>query len=198
MNHLIVYAHPNPASFSHALLDTLKAAYEQAGHAVVVRDLYALGFDPVLKGADFQAFKAGSPPADIAAEQAHVAWADVITVIHPVWWTGLPAILKGWVDRVLSFGFAFTYGEGGPEGLLTGKQALLVSCHGTPSEYYTNGMHHALRQTSDVGIFAFCGLEVVDHLFFGAVPSVDDATRKGYLAEAHAAAERHFGPVPAA
>jgi NAD(P)H dehydrogenase (quinone) len=196
VNHLIVYAHPNPASFSHALLEGLKATYEQAGDTVVVRDLYALGFDPVLKGEDFAAMKAGELPADITTEQGHVTWADAITVIYPVWWTGLPAILKGWVDRVFLYGFAYAYGEGGVEGLLKGKKALLVSCHGTPSEYYAE-MQGAMKQTSDGGIFQFCGFEVVEHLFFGAVPSVDDATRQGYLAQAKQAAARHFGAVTA-
>ncbi|MEB3223131.1 MAG: NAD(P)H-dependent oxidoreductase [Candidatus Sericytochromatia bacterium] len=196
MNQLIVYAHPNPASFSKALCDGIAETYRAQGHAVVVRDLYDLGFDPVLKGADFAAMKAGELPADITTEQGHVTWADAITVIYPVWWTGLPAILKGWVDRVFLYGFAYAYGEGGIQPLLKGKKALLVSCHGTPTEYYA-GMQAAMKQTSDAGIFEFCGFEVVDHLFFGAVPSVDDATRQGYLAQAREAAGRHFGAVTA-
>lgn len=194
MNHLIVYAHPNPASLSHALLETLQAAYEAQGHTVRVRDLYALGFDPVLKGRDFEAMQAGAPLADVATEQGHITWADAVTVIYPVWWTGLPAILKGWVDRVLTHGYAFRYDAQGVQGLLKGKKAFLVSCHGTPAEYYAE-MQAAMKQTSDTGIFAFCGFEVTEHLFFGAVPMVDDATRKGYLAQAREAAARHFAPA---
>ncbi|MEB3195936.1 MAG: NAD(P)H-dependent oxidoreductase [Candidatus Sericytochromatia bacterium] len=194
MKQLIVYAHPNPQSFSRAILDTLEASYKAQGHEVVVRDLYALNFDPVLKGSDFVAMKAGQLPADITAEQGHITWADAVTVVYPVWWTGLPAILKGWVDRVFLYGFAYQYGAAGVEGLLKGKKALLVSCHGTPAEYYA-GMQAAMKQTSDAGIFEFSGFEVVEHLFFGGVPSVDDAARQGYLEQVRQAAERHFAPA---
>ncbi|MBM4360725.1 MAG: NAD(P)H-dependent oxidoreductase [Deltaproteobacteria bacterium] len=193
MKHLIVYAHPNPASFSHAVVDTLEATYRAQGGEVVVRDLYALGFDPVLKGSDFVAMKAGNLPADIVAEQDHIRWADAVTVVYPVWWTGLPAILKGYIDRVFLYGFAYAYGPNGAEGLLKGKKVLCVSSHGHPDDVYeANGMRAAMRQTSDVGIFAFSGMDVVEHVFFGAVPSVDDATRKGYLDTVKAAVAKHF------
>jgi NAD(P)H dehydrogenase (quinone) len=198
VKHLIVYAHPNPASFAHAILETVTTTLAGAGHEVVVRDLYALDFEPVLKGSDFQAMKAGALPADIVAEQQHVRWADAITVIYPVWWTGLPAILKGWVDRVFLYGFAYQYGPNGVEGLLSDKKVLIVSNHGTPSDIYAqNGMHAAMKQTSDTGIFRFCGMEVFDHHFFGAVPSVDDAARKGYLAQVEASVRTHFSPASA-
>lgn len=198
MKHLILYAHPNPASLSHAMKETLAEAYKAQGGEVVVRDLYAMDFQPVLKGSDFVAMKAGSLPADILEEQGHVAWADAITVVAPVWWTGLPAILKGYVDRVFLYGFAYQYGAEGVEGLLKGRKVLLVSNHGTPSDIYASiGMHDSLRQTQDAGIFAFCGMEVVEHLFFGAVPSVDEATRKGYLDQVREAATKHFGAVTA-
>lgn len=60
-----------------------------------------------------------------------VSWADTIIVIHPIWWWGAPAILKGWVDRVFSHGFAYTYGPKGPEGLLAGKKALVFTSSGS-------------------------------------------------------------------
>ena len=198
MKHLVVYAHPNPASLSHAMKDLLVETYRSQGSEVVVRDLYALGFDPVLKGSDFAAMKAGNLPADITTEQGHITWADAITVISPVWWTGLPAMLKGYIDRVYLYGFAYQYGAEGVEGLLTGKKVLLVSNHGTPADIYDAiGMHKAMSQTQDDGIYRFSGMEVVDHLYFGSVPSVDDATRKGYLDQLKAAATRHFGAVTA-
>ncbi|MFC5652357.1 NAD(P)H-dependent oxidoreductase [Paenibacillus solisilvae] len=183
MNHLIVAAHPNPESFNHAILQTAVQALKAKGHEVVVRDLYALQFEPVLTLEDFSALRTGQIPSDIKAEQEYIASADVITFVYPIWWTGLPAILKGYVDRVFAYGFAYAYGKDGTiEKLLPGKKGLFINTHGTPGEIYdSNGMTDALKKTSDVGIFEFCGIEVVDHLLFGAVSQVDDAARKEML-----------------
>ncbi len=187
MNHLVVFAHPNPKSFGKGILDTVVKASEEKGAAVKVRDLYELGFDPILKPSDFVAFKEGKVPEDIAAEQEIIRWADVITFIYPVWWTSLPAILKGYVDRVFSYGFAYEYIDGAPNGLLKGKKALLFSTTGTPDELYAaNGMHASMKQTTDQGIFNFSGMEQVSHTFFGAVPYVSDEVRGDYLQKAAA------------
>ncbi len=182
MHHLVLFAHPNNASFSHAILDTVVDGLTAAGHTVDVRDLYALNFQPVLQGSDLAGFRSGNIPDDIRIEQEHVSRADSIIVIHPLWWTGLPAILKGWFDRVFSFGFAYSFNETGLVRLLAGKRAVIFTTHGLPHEAYeSTGMYHALTMTSDTGIFDFCGIEVVRHTFFSSVPSVDDATRKQYL-----------------
>lgn len=182
MNQLIVFAHPNPNSFGKGIVDAIQKASESAGIATRVRDLYQLGFDPTLKGSDFEAFQAGKIPEDLKTEQEHINWADVVTFVYPVWWAGFPAILKGYVDRVFSYGFAYEYADGVPNGLLKGKKALLFSTSGSPNEYYSAiGMHNSMKQTSDEGIFKFSGFEVIDHVFFGAVPHVDDETRRNYL-----------------
>lgn len=187
MNHLVVFAHPNPKSFGKGILDTVVKASEEKGAAVKVRDLYELGFDPILKPSDFVAFKEGKVPEDIATEQEIIRWADVITFIYPVWWTSLPAILKGYVDRVFSYGFAYEYIDGAPNGLLKGKKALLFSTTGTPDELYAaNGMHASMKQTTDQGIFNFSGMEEVSHTFFGAVPYVSEEVRSDYLQKAAA------------
>ena len=189
MKHLVVYCHPNPASFSHAILTTLVATLEAQGHEVVVHDLYARGFDPVLSGADFAALQAGDLPADIRAEQAAVRDADVIDLVFPTWWAGLPARLKGWIDRVFLYGFAYAVTEQGIAGLLGGKQVRIFQTVGHPEAAYAdtgNGMASAMRKTIDTGIFQFCGLTVVGHHYLWAVPYVDDAARKAYLAEIEA------------
>jgi len=181
MNHLLVYAHPNPASFNHAIEETVRHTLEAQGHAVVVRDLYALNFNPVLSAADTAALRSGTPPADIAEEQAHVAWADVVSFVYPTWWVGMPAILKGYIDRVFSYGFAFAYGEQGPIGLLKGKKAFLVSTGGNPEQWYT-AMQEALTHPAD-GSLTFCGIEVLAHKYLPGVLSVDDAARHAMLAD---------------
>lgn len=190
MNHLIVYCHPNPKSFSHAILEAAVTASKDKGHETLVRDLYSIGFDPILKGSDFVGFQSGKAPADIAEEQKHVAWADLITFVYPLWWTGLPALLKGYIDRVYSNGFAYSYGETGPVGLLKGKKAVLFTTMGTPNTYYEqSGMLPAMHLTADTGIMTFCGIDTLQHTFFGGVPMSDDSTRKGMLGQVHAAYE---------
>ncbi len=184
MNHLVVFAHPNPKSFGKGILDTVVKASEEKGANVRVRDLYEIGFDPVLKPADFEALQSGKTPEDIATEQENIKWADLITFIHPVWWASQPAILKGYIDRVLSYGFAYEYVEGVSHGLLTGKKGLIFATTGSPSALFIeNGMQASMQQVADQGILNFCGIEQVKHTFFGAVPYVTDETRKDYLKE---------------
>lgn len=183
MKHLILYAHPNPKSFNHAILNTTVETLQANHHEVVVRDLYTLGFDPVLKSEDFMTFQSGNIPADIKVEQDYISEADVITFIYPVWWTGLPALLKGYVDRVFSYGFAYAYdGEGNQLQLLKGKKGFTVKTHGNLNEYYdATGMTSSLIQTTDTGIFEFVGIEPVGHIALGGVVSVDDESRQQML-----------------
>lgn len=184
MNHLIVFAHPHAESFNHAILNAAVEALQSNGHEVSVRDLNQLRFNPVLTTEDTAALREGNIPADIKTEQEFLAKADVVTFIYPIWWTGLPAILKGYVDRVFSYGFAYQYNaEGGIDKLLAGKKGLLVNTYGTPGEIYESiGMNASLKQTSGGGIFEFSGIEVVDHLLFGGVTSPDaNEARKNML-----------------
>lgn len=184
MNHLVIFSHPNPKSFGKGIVDTIQKAAEEKGDSVRVRDLYSIGFDPILKPSDFEGFQSGNIPEDIKVEQEQVKWADIITFVYPVWWTGLPAMLKGYVDRVLSYGFGYENVDGVLVGLLKGKKGMLFCTTGTPSDIYEeNGMHNSMKQTTDQGIFNFCGIEVVNHAFFGAVPFVSDEIRKEYLSE---------------
>lgn len=182
MNCLIVYSHPNPKSFNNAILQTANEEFKKNGFEVKIRDLYDLNFQPVLKAADFEYLQKGECADDIKIEQDNIRWADLIVFIYPVWWTGLPAMLKGYVDRVFSYGFAYKYGDKGVIPLLTDKKALLLSTQGTPEGFYENsGMHNSMKMTSDTGIFNFCGIEVKEHLFFSGVPSVSNEKRQEYL-----------------
>ncbi|MBU3217860.1 NAD(P)H-dependent oxidoreductase (plasmid) [Clostridium estertheticum] len=184
MNNLVIFAHPNQKSFGKGIVDAVVKASEKKGANVRVRDLYEIGFDPLLKPLDFTDFQSGKIPEDIAVEQEHIKWADVITFIYPVWWTSFPAMLKGYVDRVFSYGFAYEYVDGVPNGLLKIKKGLLFCTTGTPSEIYAgNGMHNSMKQTTDEGIFNFSGIKEVKHTFFGAVPTATDEAREAYLKE---------------
>ncbi|TYP79066.1 NAD(P)H-dependent oxidoreductase [Paenibacillus methanolicus] len=184
MNALIIFAHPHEDSFNRAILNSAADALRADGHDVTIRDLYKMNFNPVLTGEDTSAMRAGRTPEDIRTEQEYLAKADVIAFIYPIWWTGLPAILKGYVDRTFSYGFAYQYNsEGGIDKLFAGKRGVIVNTYGTPEEVYeSTGMTDSLKQTSGSGIFGFCGVEVAEHLLFGGVSSVSDDVRKEMLA----------------
>ncbi|MBO9151800.1 NAD(P)H-dependent oxidoreductase [Chitinophaga sp. GCM10012297] len=167
MKHLIVYAHPNTSSANHHLKETAAAAIRRAGHEVEIRDLYAIGFDPVLSLQDMQGQMKGENEENIVREQEYIRRADAVTFIYPVWWTGMPAIMKGYVDRVMTYGFAYRYDQGVQQGLLRGKAAYIFNTHGkSHEEYRASGMDNALRLTSDAGIYRYCGFDVKQHLFF--------------------------------
>lgn len=178
MNHLIVYAHPRKESFNHAILQTAVEGLQRKGHEVVVRDLYEIGFQPVLGSSEI----IGGAGEDVIIEQQYLRWADVITFIYPIWWTGLPAIMKGYIERVFSYGFAYKYVEGVQMGLLKGKKAVIINTQGkSHAQYAASGMDQALRLTSDKGIFEYCGFDVLYHIFFESVPESDETIRKTWL-----------------
>ena len=185
MNILIVYTHPNPKSFNHAILETTEKGLREAGHTVRVKDLYAMpNFKIALDGADFAEFGKGNVPADIAKEQADVLWAEGLVFINPLWWFGIPALLKGWVDRVMSNGFAFEYAETGPRGLLTHKKALVINTTGAPKETFEqfDAVDLIVRPFTD-GYLRFVGINNIEYKPFFAVPFIDDAARKAMLVE---------------
>lgn len=183
MKHLIICAHPNPDSLAHHFKKTILQLLHEQGHRVVVRDLCELDFDPVLSFTDMQGQRKGIVSADVREEQEHIVWADCITFIYPIWWTGMPAIMKGYIDRVMSYGFAYRYDLGIQKGLLTGKTTVIINTHGKSNEEYADcGMDKALSLTSDKGIYAYCGLEIKNHFFFGKADRADAVTVEKWTA----------------
>ncbi|CAA7194023.1 NAD(P)H-dependent oxidoreductase [Chryseobacterium potabilaquae] len=167
MRHLIIYAHPNENSLNHHLLQTVIESLQSEGHEIEIRDLNQINFNPVLSLQDMQEQRLGKVAEDITIEQDFISWAEHITFIYPIWWTGMPAIMKGYIDRVFSYGFAYRYDQGIQKGLLKEKQTVIINTHGKSHEEYASlGMDKALSLTSDKGIFSYCGLEITQHLFF--------------------------------
>lgn len=182
MNHLIVYAHPSSDSFSSKILAVAKEFSVEKEYKTEVRDLYSIGFDPLLKNSDLKRMQDGETPDEIKREQNYIQWADLITFIYPIWWTGMPAILKGYVDRVFSYGIANKKSSGGAQGLFKGKMVFLFTPMGTSNEDYTKiGMLDAMKQTSDEGIFQFSGMKVIKHVFFGSASNLEQDMMKEYL-----------------
>jgi NAD(P)H dehydrogenase (quinone) len=137
MKVLVVYCHPCAESFNAAVRDVAVEALEKRGHDVRLIDLYAAGFDPVMRMQEWRGyFKDGENLEPVRDQAQHVAWAEAVVFIYPTWWYGLPAMLKGWLERVLVPGFAFDMpAEGrGPRPRLQhiGRLMALTTCGATP------------------------------------------------------------------
>lgn len=184
MNVLLVYAHPNPQSFNAALAKTIEAEIIASGGKIKVKDLYTMHWDPILSMEDFQGIYSGSMPDDVKQEQADVAWADLVVMLAPVWWYSIPAILKGYIDRVFSFGFAYKYTATGPLGLLKGKKGLFITTSGANRQDAEMGGMMSTLKKSLTGVFAFSGFQEKKHHNFFAVTTVSDEERRAMLAEA--------------
>jgi NAD(P)H dehydrogenase (quinone) len=182
MNVLIVYSHPNPQSFNHALLEAFTEGLKEAGHTYEVSDLYVNGFDPLFKNPDFAQFTGGEMPADVKAEQQKVAKADAMAFIYPVWWWAAPAVVKGWYDRVLSMGFAYTMDESGQlVTLLKHKKVVMITTTmGGDPMYQQMGIEDAMKKVDMATFTVMCGIQDVQHVFLYAAATDADA-RKGHL-----------------
>ena len=171
MNILIVYAHPDPASLNGALKDYAVAHLRRAGHAVQVSDLYAMDWKATLEASEIPA--GSRQNGDVLREQDKLRWADVVIFQFPLWWFSMPAIMKGWVERVYSYGFGYGVGEHSErrwgdrygEGTLSGKRAMLVvTAGGWESHYSARGINGAMDDLLfpiHHGILYYPGLEVL-------------------------------------
>jgi NAD(P)H dehydrogenase (quinone) len=183
---LLVVAHPSPTSFTRQLADRFALGAARTGAAVEVADLYAEGFDPLLRQPDLAQFTGGPMPADVRREQARVDRADALVLAFPVYWWSFPAMLKGWVDRVWSQGWAYTFSPDRSRGLLPDKPVLLLAVAGSrASTYRRYGYDGAMRTQIDVGVLGYAGLTDVTAEFFHEVDD-DAAARPGHLARAEA------------
>lgn len=181
MTILSVYAHHEPSSLTSSLKNTAISVLTQQGHTVLETDLYGSGFAPKAEKYDFTTTSGshfnymleqkhakldnmGFAP-DIVAELEKIAQADIVIFHTPLWWFSVPAVLKGWFDRVLAMGVAWDGGRIYEKGLLRGKQAMLCVVAGGPEEYYrVDGKHKAtmtqILHPIQHGTLAFCGFDV--------------------------------------
>lgn len=106
----------------------------QKSSSLQVRDLYQVNFHPVLSLDDMNGQRMGQVSEEVKQEQEFISWADHISFIYPIWWTGMPAIMKGYIDRVISYGFAYRYDQGVQKGLLRGKEVTIINTHGKSNE----------------------------------------------------------------
>ncbi|GIM45425.1 NAD(P)H dehydrogenase [Collibacillus ludicampi] len=203
MNALIVYAHPEPKSFNGALKDLAVRFLTEQGHQVQVSDLYAMNFKAVADREDFvelsnpeffkyqleqiHASQNGLFSPDIAAEMEKLRWADFVLFQFPLWWFSVPAILKGWIDRVFAMGFVYGGGMWYDKGGLKGKKAMLSLTTGGPAHIYSkdgiNGDIDQILFPIHHGMLFFSGMEVLPPFIAWSVASASDEQRERYLEE---------------
>ena len=170
MRHLVIAAHPSTKSFNHAVVETYTSALIERKHRVECRDLYAANFNPVLSARDLAAVGRGKASKDIRTEQAAIRRADVVTLISPLWWSGFPAMLKGYLDRVFCAGFAYVIKQGDYLPGLSGKKGVIITTSGaTKEELKSGGTLRAIRTIYDEGLMQFCGIEMVQHLYLSGI-----------------------------
>ena len=181
---LIINGHSADTSLCHALAHRYEEGAQTAGHEVRLVNLGLLAFDPVLRQG-FSGTQSLEP--DLQALQTSILWAQHLVLVYPTWWGGMPALLKGMIDRTFLPGFAFKYRSDSPfpEQLLKGRSAELLVTMDTPPWYYRwiygNPGHWQMKRT----ILEFTGIRPVRIHSLGPVRSANDGKRQHWLALAH-------------
>ena len=171
MKHAIILAHPNPNSFNAAVARTYCEMVRGRSHEPILRDLYRLGFDPLLKASEIPGAAGFEPAPDVLAERAVIKDAEVFVFVYPLWFYAPPAMLKGYVDRVFGMGFGFGDIQGGGNTpLLKGRKMITFTSSGSPIEWVKQeGAWTAIRNLFDSHLAQVCGLTVLDHVHFGGI-----------------------------
>jgi NAD(P)H dehydrogenase (quinone) len=205
--HVVVLGHPDPHSFNHAVAERYCASVRECGQEAVLRDLYALDFDPCLRAGHRPGTQTGSMSADVAHELGLVRDADTVILVYPIWFGMPPAIIKGYVDRVLGAGLTpAAIRDHVPDSILHGKRFGSLSSSATTLPWLDEqGQLASLRQAFDKYLMAAFGMRDAGHIHFdGVVDGLKErfVIEKLYEVEQHArkvcseiAAERHANHV---
>ncbi|MCK9565642.1 MAG: NAD(P)H-dependent oxidoreductase [Methanothrix sp.] len=191
----VILAHPRPGSFNHAIAQTAVQALVRNGHQVAFHDLYLESFDPILRSAEI----AKDAPLDdmIRLHCLEIAMAEGIIIIHPNWWGMPPAILKGWVDRVMRPGLAYEFlegdgGEGVPRGLLRVRRAIVFNTSNTLSEREQNAFGDPLHTIWKNCIFGLCGDAEFYRKTYSVVVTSTHEQRTAWLDDVRAIVDENF------
>ena len=170
MKTAVILAHPKSTSFCAAIARQCVTALEAGGDTVVFRDLYAVDFDPRLKASELPTPKGWVMAGDAQAERERIADVHRFVFVYPFWFNAPPAMLKGYVDRVLSMGFGYQPDAHGGAPLLAGKTLMSFSTSGAPEHWVeSTGALNALMSVFDLHLAAITGLRVAGHEHLGGV-----------------------------
>ena len=182
----VILAHPDPGSFNHAIARRAALVLEDNGHAAIFHDLYAEQFDPILTAGEMA--REAALPAEVEAHCREIAAAEGLVIVHPNWWGQPPAMLKGWIDRVLRPEVAYRFiegdaGQGVPVGLLKARSALVFNTSNTPAEREIFVFGDPLETLWKNCILGLCGVASVERRMFQVVATSTPEERQGWLAE---------------
>jgi NAD(P)H dehydrogenase (quinone) len=180
----IILAHPDPQSFNHAIAQTAAGELIRQKQQVVLHDLYAEKFDPILPASEIP--KGAFVPPEIDMHCREIAQADGIIIVHPNWWGQPPAILTGWIDRIIRPGVAYQFlecdqGDGIPDGLLKARAALVFNTSNTPNEREIRVFGDPLETLWKNCIFGLCGVETVRREMFNVIVTSTLKQREAWL-----------------
>jgi NAD(P)H dehydrogenase (quinone) len=191
----VILAHPDEKSFNHAIAQTVLKQLEKNGHSAIFHDLYEEKFDPLLVAEEIA--DDALLPQVIKEHCAEIGEADGIVIVHPNWWGQPPAILKGWIDRVIRPGIAYKFlegdsGEGVPKGLLRAKTAIVFNSSNTDQEREINVFGDPLEMIWKNCVFGLCGVPVFYRRIFSVVITSSEVQRKQWLNEVRATIDSMF------
>ena len=180
---LVILGHADGDSYCAALAQTYAAAARAAGNEVRLLRLGELDFDPVLRHG-YRVIQPLEP--DLQAAQQAISWAEHLVWVYPIWWGALPALLKGFIDRVFLPGFAFKYRKKSPlpEKLLTGKTARIMITMDAPGWYYRWFNRAPGLRLLKFATLEFCGIKPVRYSLFGMVRHAPEKRLQKYIEEA--------------
>lgn len=180
----VILGHPRKGSFNHAIAEMAVKTLRDNGHEVFFHDLYEEGFDPLVT---FEEIPKGAPMDPVIQKHCdQISLADGIIIVHPNWWGQPPAVLKGWVDRVIRPGVAYEFlegdgGEGVPAGLLKAKAAVVFNTSNTPRERELAVFGDPLEAIWKNCIFGLCGVAGFHRTMYGVIVTSTEAERKAWL-----------------
>lgn len=192
----IILAHPDKASLNHAIAQTVIRQLQGNGHRVFFHDLYAENFSPLL-GSEEIPMDALLPEV-VRNHCTEIQQAEGIVIIHPNWWGQPPAILKGWIDRVIRPGIAYEFleedaGEGVPKGLLAAKAAVVFNTSNTMQEREQQAFGDPLETIWRNCVFGLCGVSAFHRRMFSVVVTSTESERKQWLDEVGVIIDKVFG-----
>ncbi len=195
MNISVILAHPDPDSFNHAIAKNVVMQLENNGHRVFFHDLYRENFDPLLTGKEIPKDAVLSDAIRTHCEE--IKEAEGIIIVHPNWWGQPPAILKGWIDRVIRPGIAYEFlegdsGEGIPKGLLRARVAVVFNTANTEPERERSVLGDPLETIWKNCVFGLCGVPVFHRRTFSVIIISTEAQRKQWLDEVRTSMDTVF------
>jgi len=191
----VILAHPDKGSFNHAIAEAVTGAVRGNGHDVYFHDLYKEGFDPILPFEEFS--KGACLRPDIERHCKEISNADGIVIIHPNWWGQPPAILKGWVDRVIRPGVAYEFigsdnGQGVPRGLLKAKSAIVLNTSNTETQREQEIFQDPLETIWKNCVFGLCGVCDFHRRMFNIIVTSSERQRKEWLLEVRQIIDKYY------